>query len=160
LEGNFVHEFGPITDLRPPGPVYPAWLQVSRKGTLLAQPAAAAPVATHAAETAYDMVLKQAGCFPRDRVTARTIKEVVEGAGKWGRNAPVAPSDDWFLEGLQQAAPPVDSDGDGMPDEWEDAHGFNKHDGRDGNRILASGYTAIEEYANARAKRLVEASGR
>jgi hypothetical protein len=54
----------------------------------------------------------------------------------------------------------VDSDGDGMPDDWEDEHGLNKLDGRDGNRILASGYTAIEEYANARAKRLVEASGR
>ena len=42
----------------------------------------------------------------------------------------------------------VDTDGDGMPDEWEDAHGLNKHDASDRNIIRpnASGYTNLELY--------------
>jgi pectate lyase len=134
----------------------PAWVKLNRTWTCLDQPAAVAPVATHSAEATYKLVLNQAGCFPRDRVTTRTIREVAEGTGKWGRNAPAAPGDDWFFTGLKQAAPLVDTDADGIPDEWEDAQGLDKLNSSDNNRILASGYTAIEEYVNQRAKLLVE----
>ena len=97
-------------------------------------------------------MLGAAGCFPRDRTTIRTIDEVATGRGKWGRNAPAAPDDAWFLEGLERGEALADSDGDGIPDEWEDAHGLNKLDSRDANRSMASGYTAIEEYVNERAR--------
>ena len=155
LEGNFVDGVGLINDRGVLWTKLPGWLRFNRTGTHLAQPIAVAPVVTHTAQEAYKMVLSKAGCFPRDLVTTRTIREVLEGSGKWGRNAPSALSDDWFFTGLKRDAPAVDSDGDGMPDEWEDAHGLNKLDNQDYNRIFESGYTAIEEYMNERAKRLI-----
>lgn len=156
LEGNFVDGVGIVGDRGKQSMELPAWVKLNRTWTRLDQPAAVAPVATHSAEATYKLVLNQAGCFPRDRVTTRTIREVAEGTGKWGRNAPAAPGDDWFFTGLKQAASVVDTDADGIPDEWEDAHGLDKLNSSDNNRILASGYTAIEEYVNQRAKLLVE----
>ena len=41
-----------------------------------------------------------------------------------------------------------DTDRDGMPDEWETAHGLNPDDAKDCNNIAPSGYTWIEEYLN------------
>ena len=81
----------------------------------------------------------------------------MKGVGKWARNAPANPSDEWFLEGLAREKAPLDSDGDGIPDAWEDAHGLNKKDGRDHRKVMPSGYTAIEEYINERANILIRA---
>lgn len=45
--------------------------------------------------------------------------------------------------------PRKDSDGDGMPDEWEIANGLNPHDPSDANGdINGDGYTNIEKYIN------------
>ena len=96
-----------------------------------------------------------AGCFPRDRVTQRTIEEVQAGTGKWARNAEDTLPDAWLTEGLARGAAPQDGDGDGMPDDWESKHGLNKADGDDHKKVMASGYTAIEEYLNERAASLI-----
>ncbi len=46
--------------------------------------------------------------------------------------------------------PPLDSDGDGMPDEWEQQHGLNPNDAADGPQVTdARGYTNVEVYLNA-----------
>jgi hypothetical protein len=45
---------------------------------------------------------------------------------------------------------PVDSDHDGMPDNWEIAHGLNPHDPSDANGDLnGDGYTNLEKYLNS-----------
>jgi len=45
--------------------------------------------------------------------------------------------------------PYVDSDGDGMPDAWEKAHGLNPNDPSDANEdCTGDGYTNIEKYIN------------
>ncbi len=47
-------------------------------------------------------------------------------------------------------SPRTDSDGDGMPDEWETANGLNPHDPADANQdCTGDGYTNIEKYINA-----------
>jgi len=97
------------------------------------------------------LVLARAGCFPRDVVTTRTVEEVKSGSGSWGRHEP-----NDLLEGLTPGKPSLDSDNDGMPDEWEIVHG---HDRRkdDSAQLVSSGYTAIEEYVNAVAAKLLAA---
>jgi hypothetical protein len=42
----------------------------------------------------------------------------------------------------------VDSDGDGIPDDWERAHGLNPRDLRDGARPTGDGYTNLEHWLN------------
>lgn len=45
--------------------------------------------------------------------------------------------------------PYVDSDMDGMPDEWEQRYGLNPNDPMDANRDYnGDGYTNIEKYIN------------
>lgn len=49
---------------------------------------------------------------------------------------------------LARGTAPQDSDGDGMPDAWERAHGLNpKHDDSAGDRN-GNGYTNVEDYLN------------
>jgi hypothetical protein len=48
-----------------------------------------------------------------------------------------------------QGTPYKDSDGDGMPDDWEKAHGLNPNDPSDANGDLnGDGYTNIEKFIN------------
>ncbi|MBQ0073838.1 MAG: hypothetical protein KBT34_06560 [Prevotella sp.] len=42
-----------------------------------------------------------------------------------------------------------DSDGDGLPDAYEDEKGLNKNDATDGAAVTANGYTNLENYLNA-----------
>jgi hypothetical protein len=52
------------------------------------------------------------------------------------------------MQDLRPQQPPKDSDQDGMPDAWEDAHGLHPNDGSDHRQTMKSGYTAIEEYCH------------
>ena len=49
----------------------------------------------------------------------------------------------------KKVKPYVDTDGDGMPDEWEIANGLNPNDPSDANKdCTGDGYTNIEKYIN------------
>ena len=50
---------------------------------------------------------------------------------------------------LQQGGVKADTDGDGMPDEWEDSHGLDKNNKADGNQTGEGGYTNLEIYLNS-----------
>jgi len=43
----------------------------------------------------------------------------------------------------------VDSDGDGIPDDWEKANGLNPNDASDAMKISSSGYVNLEVYVNS-----------
>ena len=112
------------------------------------------PVTTVGPQEAYALVLAKAGCFPRDEVTKRVVGEVRNGTGSWGRK-----DQPDLMEGLKPGPPPKDSDGDGMPDEWEKAHGLDPAKD-DSAKVMKSGYTAIEEYVNELAEALLASAGR
>jgi hypothetical protein len=51
------------------------------------------------------------------------------------------------MAGLTPTDAPADTDDDGMPDAWETTHGLDP-DTDDSAEVVASGYTAVEEYLN------------
>ncbi len=118
------------------------------------------PVTTHDAKEAYRLVLAQSGCLPHDAVSKRTMREVRTGSGYWGRFVPKG----GLMEGLKPGKAAPDSDGDGMPDAWEKAHGLDPKDGADANKTVPAGasendrhkgYTYIEYYINECADKLI-----
>jgi pectate lyase len=146
-----------------PGGV-PRWVQFNNNGGELDKPAKVPAVETVDAREVYDLVLGRAGCWPRDRVTRRTVEEVKNKTGAWGRNAPAVPTDEWFLDGLTPGKAPADADGDGMPDAWEKAHGLDPENPADATKVVPAGaskndrhrgYTYIEFYVNELADGLV-----
>ena len=54
---------------------------------------------------------------------------------------------------------PVDTDADGMPDEWEKTHGLNPSDAADGRSYnLSPDYTNLEVYLNELVQHLYPAT--
>ncbi|MDR0414018.1 MAG: pectate lyase [Prevotellaceae bacterium] len=116
-------------------------------------------VETHSAEEAYELVLQKAGAsFRRDATDARVVNEVrsgltpVRASGKGGTKAGLidTQADVGGWDTYATTSAPLDSDGDGMPDEWEDANGLSKSDPSDGAKYnLRQGYTNIEVYLNS-----------
>ena len=101
--------------------------------------------------SAYQLVLEHAGASHfRDPVDLRIIEEIRERKYTFGNNGIIDSQEDvgnWPL--LRPATLPVDSDGDGMPDEWEIRNGLNPNDPSDRNAFtLDNNYTNLEVYLN------------
>ena len=124
----------------------PTWVQFNNNGREINVPAKTPNIELVDAKAAYKLVLSHAGCWPRDRVTQRTVHEVKTRTGAWGRNAPPEPTDPWFLEGLAPTKPPQDTDGDGRPDVWEKLHGLDGRDPSDAGNIVKAGASARDRY--------------
>ncbi|MBC7782674.1 MAG: pectate lyase [Burkholderiales bacterium] len=115
---------------------------------LVAGPFDVAPITTHPAEEAYELVVKRAGATSpkRDPVDERICSDVRNRTGK----IIDSPSEVGGWPELKAAPAPVDADHDGMPDVWETAHQLNPADPSDG-RAVAPGektYTNLEMYLN------------
>lgn len=101
---------------------------------------------------AYQAVLEHAGCSlpTRDPVDLRIVNEVRNGTATHGRNGIVTTPDDvggW--PALAVGTVPLDSDRDGMPDDWEKKYGFDLSNIADSSADQdEDGYTNIEEYLN------------
>src|SRR5580765_4706304 len=108
----------------------------------------AAPTVTRAsARSAFDAVLQAVGAsLPRrDSVDARIVNEVRQRKGSIIDSQTQVGG--W--PELTSTTPPVDTDGDGMPDKWELRYGLNPRDGTDGSADKdRDGYTNVEEYLN------------
>ncbi|MBQ3699865.1 MAG: pectate lyase [Prevotella sp.] len=124
----------------------------------LRQPMPFAPVTTHTAEQAYELVLAHAGAsLHRDALDDIIVRNVREGKATFtGKDCPpgiINSQEDVILGNspwpeLKSTPAPKDSDGDGMPDEWERQHGLNPNDANDGNQTATDGYTNLEHYLN------------
>ncbi len=150
LRDNYIEGVGMIQDPWQEADKLYGLRYYAAHGVKAGRPAPVPPITTQPPQEAYRDVLARAGCFPRDAVTKRIIAETINGTGSWGRKD--QPN---LMAGLISEPPPPDSDGDGMPDAWEESHDLDpNHD--DSARVMKSGYTAIEEYLNHRAEALVQ----
>jgi hypothetical protein len=119
-------------------------------------------VTTHTAEVAYAKVLDYAGAvLKRDAVDVRTIEYTRNGTfykqgSRGGGNGIIdSPSDVGGWPELESLPPPVDTDGDGMPDEWEIFKGLNPNKANANGRDLSTGYDNIEVYINEIVKDII-----
>jgi len=117
-------------------------------------------VHTHTAAEAYTNVLANVGCnFPTlDDHDRRILEEVRTGTARFKGSRtglpglPDSQDDVGGWEDYPEVHRPAgwDTDGDGMPDAWETAHGLNPDDPEDRNADLnGDGYTNLEKYLNS-----------
>jgi MYXO-CTERM domain-containing protein len=107
------------------------------------------PVTVLSAEDAYARVVAQAGtCQHRDAVELRLIGQLTSLGTKGAIIADE--SDVGGQPAMTQVTRPAgfDTDGDGIPDAWETAHGLNPNSASDGSGDSGDGYTNVEKYLN------------
>jgi len=158
-DGNFVAGFPTITadnwqggiDFAPDGEATETTLRAH-------QPYTVAPVATDSAEEACVRVLALAGCsLVRDAVDRRIIEEVRGGTAQFGatyagggKGIIDSPRDVGGWPELRSLPAPVDTDRDGLPDDWERARGLDPLNAADGAQLGGpAGYTQLEMYLNS-----------
>lgn len=136
-----------------------------RTDGLVTKPFPAEPMITIPADSVPGVVVRFAGAVlpRRDAVDTRIVNEAAAGTATFGGQSygkdhkeratgPLGIIDSqsevggWPL--LAGAAPPRDSDRDGMPDDWEKGNGLDPEDPADGPRLAADGYTNLERYLN------------
>ncbi|MEM6274984.1 MAG: PA14 domain-containing protein [Myxococcota bacterium] len=114
------------------------------------------PVTAYDVEDLEDMLLDDVGASHRlngngqwvanrDALDLRLIEEYVTGTGALKHDE----VDAGGFPNIQSATPYADSDGDGMPNAWEAAHGLDAYESDDANEDAdGDGYTNIEEFLN------------
>ena len=104
------------------------------------------------AEEAYQWVVDSVGaCLPdRDEVDEYVIDEL----RSLGNKGVIISSESVLglvngVGNIYNAPKPLDTDNDGMPDEWENANGLDPNDATDAVKVAANGYLNIENYINS-----------
>ena len=127
-----------------------------------------AAVTTHSADMAYERVLDFAGAsLHRDAYDEMMVNDtrngeascIVSGIGKGFINSQdevVYADGTTGFPALNSLEAPADTDGDGMPDDWEMANGLDRNDPADGKAIAANGYTNLECYLNSLVAHIME----
>lgn len=147
-------------------------------------------VTTHDAKTSFDKILLYCGAsLAKDGVDLRNMEEARTGTTTFNGNAPYTNAEGTTFpasgtkgiidyvndpdkaENTKTASYPVlnamsrpagfDTDGDGMPDEWEIVNGLNPNDAADGNLYTLDTekqwYTNVEVYMNSIVEHIVKA---
>ena len=122
-------------------------------------PQAPFPIAIQSATDAYTSILADVGANARldcqgnwvpnsDAVDQRVIADVKNGTG-WTGLGVTSPAAAGGFPTIAAGTACVDTDHDGMSDEWESIHGFSSTDGSDSSKDAdGDGYTNVEEYLN------------
>jgi fibronectin type 3 domain-containing protein len=110
-------------------------------------PFAAPAISEQSSEAAYQLVLMHVGAsLKRDAVDLRVIDNVTNGTG----TIIARPDDVGGFPVLASLEAPLDSDHDGMPDDYEIEHDLNINDPEDRNGDANNdGFTNLEEYLNS-----------
>ena len=147
----------------------------------LTQPVITGSITTHSAQVAFEKVLENVGAsLHRDVVDNRHMEEARNGTTTYigsstsyekdGKTYPFTPLPglidkvaDQGTYNLETVTRPAgfDTDGDGIPDEWEIANGLNPNDKSDGNAKTIDTekgfYTNLEVYANSLVEDIMKA---
>ena len=157
VTGNYVVGNATVTNDNWAGGVQPYRTSIPMDTFKVSTPFPDADISTQSAEEAYISVLQNAGATlpKRDIIDTRVIDETKNGyatyGASYGANKGIidTPSDVGGWPILNSLPAPADTDHDGMPDYWEDAHALDKSDASDRNTVGADGYTMLEVYLNS-----------
>jgi hypothetical protein len=135
----------------------------------LTEPVITGDITTHTAQVAYEKVLANVGAsLYRDAVDTRHVEEAKNGtatykgsvSGAQGQLDKVSDQGTYELESTSRPEG-FDTDGDGIPDEWETANGLNPNDKSDGNAktidTTKGWYTNLEVYLNSLVESIMKA---
>lgn len=138
------HFAGNAMDGRVPADPWSLVMGVKVPANRLAKPIEQPPVVTESWDRAYRRVLAQAGAsIVRDSVDKRTVEGVQQRSNRIINSQSKVGG--WPL--LASGVAPHDSDGDGMPDEWERGMRFDPHNPEDAQADHnGDGYTNLEDY--------------
>jgi pectate lyase len=115
-----------------------------------------APLNTQTAQAAYASVLQSVGCVlpVRDALDQRIINDVqnrtgaiIDVQGGYPHGTPISTSSVAWPT-LSCGPAPVDTDHDGMPDDYEITNGLDLLNAADRQGIATNGYTNLENYLN------------
>lgn len=122
-------------------------------------------IITQSGFTAYNLVLSYSGAsLHRDAVDTRIISEVETGTATYSGSRTSLPgiidsqADVGGWPELISSAAPIDSDGDGMPDDWEQMRGLDPNEPVDATgKTLDQNYDNLEVYLNSLVAEIAEA---
>ena len=136
------------------------------------EPTVTGEITTHTADDAFAKVMDYCGAsLFRDVIDTRYMEEAESGTAKYigsvtekpGLIDVVADAKDSYTEDnfpTSERSADFDTDGDGMPDEWEEANHLNPNDPSDASATTVDPrdwYTNIEVYANSLVESIVKA---
>ena len=104
---------------------------------------------TDTPEEAYTKVLAMAGAvYPRrDALDQRILNEVKSGTGEFANRHEEVGGLPYTESYIRPES--LDTDRDGIPNDWELANGLNPNDPYDSLKFAANGYSNLENYANS-----------
>ncbi|MVM28899.1 pectate lyase [Spirosoma sp. HMF4905] len=121
--------------------------------TIAKQPFLVESIAEQTAQQTYEQVLKGAGAsYRRDAIDTRIANDVRAGVASFGsqQKGIIDSQKDvggWVV--LKQESAPIDTDSDGIPDQWEASHGLDPTSSADASQFkLDEQYTNVEVYLN------------
>ena len=166
IADNMVEGNAPVTADNWNGGVQPQGGPAVLASIRLPQPWSAMAINQQSAADAYRLVLEKAGATlpKRDPVDTRIIDETRKGVATFegptykqkqsvadkSRKTGIidSPADVGGWPELKSTVAPVDTDQDGMPDDWETKQGLDPKNPADGRTARADGYTMLENYLN------------
>lgn len=161
--GNYVNGYTAVTENNWSGGGVAYDSGVTQSMAQSTKPFSSEEIPAHTAEQAYNAVLSYVGAsYKRDVVDARIVGEVRDGTNTYiGSITKLkgiidSQKDVGGWPTLLQAQALIDTDGDGMPDEWEIANKLDHNKPNATARELSTGYDNIEVYINSLVKEITE----
>ncbi|HYF31612.1 MAG TPA: pectate lyase [Chitinophagaceae bacterium] len=161
IDGNYVDGDADVTSDNWRGVTMNEGTVDDARAAKLPAPFPTEPVYTHSATQAYSVVLMHAGATSpvRDSLDQRIVNDVknrtghlIDVQGGYPHGTPYELTIKAWPT-LKSLPAPLDTDQDGMPDDWERQHKLNPNNASDASaNTLHKHYTNIEMYINGRVK--------